>query len=101
MLIEKVLTKTYKEKGGPLNDSQVIRLALELAKADSIGDKKVDFGGTSEDNINLLINSINMMQGSALEKAKATDSVTTAAEATESTKDFITRGINKFGRLFN
>ena len=101
MLIEKVLTKTYKEKGGPLNDSQVIRLALELAKADSIGDKKVDFGGTSEDNINLLINSINMMQGSALEKAKATDSVTTAAEATESTKDFITRGINKLGRMFN
>ena len=101
MLIEKVLTKTYKEKGGPLNDSQVIRLALELAKADSIGDKKVDFGGTSEDNINLLINSINMMQGSALEKAKATDSVTTAAEATESTKDFITRGMNKLSRMFN
>ena len=101
MLIEKVLTKTYKEKGGPLNDSQVIRLALELAKADSIGDKKVNFGGTSEDNINLLINSINMMQGSALEKAKATDSITTAAEAKESTKDFITRGINKLGRMFN
>jgi hypothetical protein len=101
MLIEKVLTKTYKEKGGPLNDSQVIRLALKLAKADSIDDKKVDFGGTSEDNINLLIDSINMMQGSALEKAKATDSILTAGEATESTKDFITRGINKLGRMFN
>ena len=41
------------------------------------------------------------MQGSALEKAKATDSVMTAAEATESAKDFITRGINKLGRMFD
>jgi len=101
MLIEKVLTDMYKKQGGPLNDSQVIRLALELAKADSIGDKKVNFGGTSEDNINLLINGINMLQGSALEKAKATDGNPTLGEAAESTKDFITRGMNKLSRMFN
>jgi hypothetical protein len=101
MLIEKVLTDMYKKQGGPLNDSQVERLALELARADSIGDKKVNFGGTSEDNINLLINGINMLQGSALEKAKATDGNPTLGEAAESTKDFITRGMNKLGRMFN
>tara|TARA_R100000008_G_scaffold42832_1_gene24714 strand:+ start:400 stop:1983 length:1584 start_codon:yes stop_codon:yes gene_type:complete len=101
MLIEKVLTDMYKKQGGPLNDSQVERLALELARADSIGDKKVNFGGTSEDNINLLINGINMLQGSALEKAKATDGNPTLGEITESTKDFITRGMNKLSRMFD
>ena len=100
-MIQTLLTKIYKEKGGPLDDSQVIDLALELAKAISIGDKKVDFGGTSEDNINLLIDGINMMQGAALEKAKATDGIITAKEAADSTKDFITRGVNKLGRMFN
>ena len=100
-MIQTLLTKIYKEKGGPLDDSQVIDLALEIAKAISIGDKKVDFGGTSEDNINLLIDGINMMQGAALEKAKATDGIITAKEAADSTKDFITRGVNKLGRMFN
>ena len=101
MLIEKVLTDMYKKQGGPLDDSQVIRLALDLAKAKSIGDKEVNFGGTSEDNINLLINGITMMQGSALEKAKSTDGNLTVREAADSTKDFITRGMNKLGRIFN
>ena len=101
ILIETVLTDMYKKQGGPLNDSQVIRLALDLAKAKTIGDKEVDFGGTSEDNINLLIDGITMMQGSALEKAKDTDRILTAPEAIDSTKDFITRGINKLGRIFD
>jgi len=101
MLIEKVLTNMYKKQGGPLDDSQVIRLALDLSKAKSIGDKEVNFGGTSEDNINLLIDGITMMQGSALEKAKSTDGNLTAREAVDSTKDFITRGVNKLGRMFN
>jgi len=101
MLIEKVLTDMYKKQGGPLDDSQVIRLALDLSKAKSIGDKEVNFGGTSEDNINLLIDGITMMQGSALEKAKSTDGNLTAREAVDSTKDFITRGVNKLGRMFN
>ena len=104
-MIETVLTDIYKKKGGPLDDSQVIRLALDLAKARSIGigDKEVDvnFGGTSEDNINLLIDGINMMQGSAIERAKATDGNLTAREAADSTKNFIKRGINKLGRMFN
>ena len=98
MLIEKVLTDMYKKQGGPLDDSQVIRLALDLAKAKSIGDKEVNFGGSSEDNINLLIDGINMVQGSALEKAKSTDGNLTAKEIFESTKDFITRGMNKLSR---
>ncbi len=99
-MIETVLTDIYK-KGGPLDDSQVIRLALDLAKAKSIGDKEVNFGGTSEDNINLLIDGINMMQGSAIERAKATDGNLTAREAAVSTKNFIERGMNKLGRMFN
>ena len=41
------------------------------------------------------------MQGAALEKAKATDGIITAKEAADSTKDFITRGVNKLGRMFN
>ena len=98
MLIEKVLTDMYKKQGGPLDDDQVIRLALDLAKAKSIGDKEVNFGGSSEDNINLLIDGINMVQGSALEKAKSTDGVLTAKEIFESTKDLITRGMNKLSR---
>tara|TARA_R100000908_G_scaffold63426_1_gene44489 strand:+ start:41 stop:1501 length:1461 start_codon:yes stop_codon:yes gene_type:complete len=101
MLIEKVLTDMYKKQGGPLDDSQVIRLALDLAKAKSIGDKEVNFGGTSEDNINLLIDGITMMQGSALEKAKATDRILTIPEAIDSTKSFITRGMNKLSRTFD
>ena len=101
MLIEKVLTDMYKKQGGPLDDSQVIRLALDLAKARSIGDKEVNFGGTSEDNINLLIDGITMMQGSALEKAKATDRILTIPEAIDSTKSFITRGMNKLSRTFD
>jgi hypothetical protein len=101
-MIETVLTDIYKRQGRKvLDDSQVIRIALDLAKAKSIGDKEVDFGGTSEDNINLLIDSINMMQGSALEKAKASDMILTAEEAKDSTKNFIERGINKLGRMFN
>ena len=98
MLIEKVLTDMYKKQGGPLDDSQVIRLALDLAKAKSIGDKEVNFGGSSDDNINLLIDGINMVQGSALEKAKSTDGNLTAKEIFESTKDLITRGMNKLSR---
>jgi len=101
MLIEKVLTDMYKKQGGPLDDSQVIRLALDLAKAKSIGDKEVNFGGTSEDNINLLIDGITMMQGSALERAKATDRILTIPEAIDSTKSFITRGMNKLSRTFD
>ena len=101
-MIETVLTDIYKRQGRKvLDDSQVIRIALDLAKAKSIGDKEVDFGGTSEDNINLLIDGINMMQGSALEKAKASDMILTAEEAKDSTKNFIERGINKLGRMFN
>ncbi len=101
-MIETLLTDIYKRQGRKvLDDSQVIRLALDLAKAKSIGDKEVDFGGSSEDNINLLIDGINMMQGSALERAKASDNILTAEEAKDSTKDFITRGINKLGRMFN
>ena len=42
-----------------------------------------------------------MMQGSALEKAKASDMILTAEEAKDSTKNFIERGINKLGRMFN
>ena len=101
-MIETVLTDIYKRQGRKvLDDSQVIRIALDLAKAKSIGDKEVDFGGTSEDNINLLIDGINMMQGSALEKAKASDMILTAEEAKDSTKNFIERGINKLGRMFD
>ena len=100
-MIQTLLTKIYKEKDGPLDDSQVIDLALELAKAKSIGDKEVNFGGTSEDNINLLIDGITMMQGSALEKAKATDRILTIPEAIDSTKSFITRGMDKLSRTFD
>ena len=101
-MIETVLTDIYKRQGRKvLDDSQVIRIALDLAKAKSIGDKEVDFGGTSEDNINLLIDGINMMQGSALEKAKASDMILTAEEAKDSTKNFIERGMNKLSRMFN
>ena len=101
-MIETVLTDIYKRQGREvLDDSKVIEIALALAKAKSIGDKEVDFGGTSEDNINLLIDGINMMQGSALEKAKASDMILTAEETKDSTKNFIERGINKLGRMFN
>jgi len=100
--IETVLTDLYKRRGREvLDDDQVTRIALALAKATSIGDKEVDFGGSSEDNINLLIDGINMMQGSALEKAKASDNILTAEEAKDSTKNFIERGMNKLGRMFN
>jgi len=105
-MIETVLKDIYKRQGREvLDDSEVIEIALALAKARSIGigDKEVevDFGGTSEDNINLLIDGINMMQGSALEKAKASDMILTAEEAKDSTKNFIERGINKLGRMFD
>ena len=101
-MIETVLKDIYKRQGREvLDDSEVIKIALALAKAKSIGDTEVDFGGTSEDNINLLIDGINMMQGSALEKAKASDMILTAEEAKDSTKNFIERGMNKLGRMFN
>ena len=98
-MIETVLTDIYKRQGRKvLDDSKVIEIALALAKAKSIGNKEVDFGGTSEDNINLLIDGITMMQGSALEKAKSTDGNLTVREIFDSTKDFITRGMNKLSR---
>tara|TARA_R110000796_G_scaffold29675_2_gene79888 strand:+ start:2811 stop:4298 length:1488 start_codon:yes stop_codon:yes gene_type:complete len=105
-MIETVLTDLYKKEGREVfDDDKVTRIALALAKARSIsiGDKEidVDFGGSSEDNINLLIDGINMMQGSALEKAKASDGILTAEEAKDSTKSFIERGVNKLGRMFN
>ena len=101
-MIETVLTDLYKKEGREVfDDDKVTRIALALAKATSIGDKEVDFGGSSEDNINLLIDGINMMQGSALEKAKASDGILTAEEAKDSTKSFIERGVNKLGRMFN
>jgi|TARA_R110000824_G_scaffold141127_2_gene307549 hypothetical protein len=105
-MIETVLTDLYKREGREVfDDDKVTRIALALAKAKSIsiGDKEVDvdFGGSSEDNINLLIDGINMMQGSALEKAKASDGILTAEEAKDSTKNFIKRGINKLGRMFD
>jgi len=101
-MIETVLKDIYKRQGREvLDDSEVIEIALALAKAKSIGDTEVDFGGTSEDNINLLIDGINMMQGSALEKAKASDMILTAEEAKDNTKNFIERGLNKLGRMFD
>ena len=101
-MIETVLKDIYKRQGREvLDDSEVIKIALALAKAKSIGDTEVDFGGTSEDNINLLIDGINMMQGSALEKAKASDMILTAEEAKDNTKNFIERGLNKLGRMFD
>ena len=42
-----------------------------------------------------------MMQGSALERAKDTDRILTTPEAIDSTKEFITKGINKLGRIFD
>jgi len=89
--IEKYVQGRIQEKGsGPLNDAEVIRLALDLQKTG-------DFGGSSEDNINLLISGIDLMQGSAIEKLRATDKQLEASEVL----DFIKRGMNKLNRMFN
>ena len=53
-----------------------IRLALDLA-----GSK--EFGDSSEDNINRLINGITLMQGAAIEELRATDDKTEPSEFKE------------------
>lgn len=89
--IERYVQGRIQEKGsGPLNDSEVIRLALDLQKTG-------DFGGSSEDNINLLISGIDLMQGSAIEKLRSTDKQLEPAEVV----DFIKRGMNKLNRMFD
>ena len=77
MKIQKAIVQRIKQKGeGPLSGSDTIRLALDLA-----GSK--EFGDSSEDNINRLINGITLMQGAAIEELRATDNKTEPSELKE------------------